>query len=624
MPAPNSWAACPPDGFVSHDILQDAINTGVLRVRSGQQLPQDIPPESRRWTRADEVLTWLHATLSVTIPSNRYVRKEWIIPIVDTEWVGGSSVCETSQTFTLIKTITGLMSPQGVYWDAPSQRYYVVDVDHNPTNLYWFNPATATTAADMNYVSLPAHSGQIANHKYDPDTRRIWMCGDFNGGIYVTNLADETTTTLPAGPNGSFARLALYIFGDFVYCSNSVNGTMYIYNKNTLALVDAKLISTITNGSLYFTNAYQMLQVNNEVWIAANQRTNDQIGRYDFNLTYLGTITPSGTAKPTGSWVANFFWQSAYFDEAKNRLYLADVGSNSLYVFNGTTGAQLGSLLVTERQGKPWISHSLILDKVTGDLIWSIQAMTDPADATKKLWIYSLNRDSLTVKDMFVGISFGTLTAQVGTTNEWGASQGNVAAQGGSWATDGVLYHYGVGGVGQNTGWHRWLTLMERYVDTHVSTGQTKPNDPTDPDYLPPFQDLSGCSIGISTTCPTEVKLSPTIVSGRQQLEWEIVFPPGVLNNPNISYIRMFADDNSPTIDIPAQDDYIFPPFPTSRYQKGIILDPQSGRWNNYVNSGGSLIFMITYAMTDGITVYLCGPRTVTPKGQYAGRPDIS
>ena len=54
--------------------------------------------------------------------------------------------------------------------------------------------------------------------------------------------------------------------------------------------------------------------------------------------------------------------------------------------------------------------------------------------------------------------------------------------------------------MGSNTGKKIYKDLIEVYEDTGEPTGATKPNIPTDPDYIPPVEDLDMCPISSTTT----------------------------------------------------------------------------------------------------------------------------
>ncbi len=47
----------------------------------------------------------------------------------------------------------------------------------------------------------------------------------------------------------------------------------------------------------------------------------------------------------------------------------------------------------------------------------------------------------------------------------------------------------------ENTGYKGWQTLEEYYTDTNEATGQTKPNVPTQSDYVPPELNTTFCPV---------------------------------------------------------------------------------------------------------------------------------
>jgi len=58
-----------------------------------------------------------------------------------------------------------------------------------------------------------------------------------------------------------------------------------------------------------------------------------------------------------------------------------------------------------------------------------------------------------------------------------------------------------------NTGRLIYQNLEEYFKDTGVATGNEKPNDPNDPDYIPPEEDLVACPI--DSIEPEEPELYP-------------------------------------------------------------------------------------------------------------------
>jgi len=87
-----------------------------------------------------------------------------------------------------------------------------------------------------------------------------------------------------------------------------------------------------------------------------------------------------------------------------------------------------------------------------------------------------------------------------------------------------------------NTGVKIVLTLKEINDLTGLPTGNTKPNDPEDPDYIAPSTDLTDCPISFDTTCPI-----PIITGGVGIFEYEFSIINSVLNNPSVAKIEIAA-----------------------------------------------------------------------------------
>jgi hypothetical protein len=63
-----------------------------------------------------------------------------------------------------------------------------------------------------------------------------------------------------------------------------------------------------------------------------------------------------------------------------------------------------------------------------------------------------------------------------------------------------------------NTGYKAYTNLEQYYLDSGVATGLTKPNSPSDPDYIAPFLDLTFCSLpSITPSVSVSPSLTPSI-----------------------------------------------------------------------------------------------------------------
>ena len=92
-----------------------------------------------------------------------------------------------------------------------------------------------------------------------------------------------------------------------------------------------------------------------------------------------------------------------------------------------------------------------------------------------------------------------------------------------------------------NTGIKVTLTLRLRNITTDVLTGDTKPNLPSDPDYVPPQVDNVACPINTTLTCPSFVAGADSADS----IFWELSVPKASLANTSFAKVKILLWDNS-------------------------------------------------------------------------------
>jgi hypothetical protein len=95
-----------------------------------------------------------------------------------------------------------------------------------------------------------------------------------------------------------------------------------------------------------------------------------------------------------------------------------------------------------------------------------------------------------------------------------------------------------------NTGTQINLTLKEVEAPcpepytgcTCAPTCPTKPNSPSDPDYVPPFVNLTNCPVVYTTTCPAVACTGLTT-----SILYEFGLLNSVLNNPSLDKVKIKA-----------------------------------------------------------------------------------
>lgn len=86
-----------------------------------------------------------------------------------------------------------------------------------------------------------------------------------------------------------------------------------------------------------------------------------------------------------------------------------------------------------------------------------------------------------------------------------------------------------------NTGIKVTNTLRLRNITTDTLTGDTKPNLPGDPDYVPPQLDNDVCPINTTLTCPSFSAAAKTATS----IQYELSIPKATLANPAFAKVRI-------------------------------------------------------------------------------------
>jgi hypothetical protein len=87
-----------------------------------------------------------------------------------------------------------------------------------------------------------------------------------------------------------------------------------------------------------------------------------------------------------------------------------------------------------------------------------------------------------------------------------------------------------------NTGNVLTLTLKEVQMPANIPTGNTKPNTPSDPDYIGLVLNTTTCPISFDTLCPVVIATGETT-----SILFEFSLPNSVVNNPAVFSVRVTA-----------------------------------------------------------------------------------
>lgn len=362
-------------------------------------------------------------------------------------WIEDTFTCEQTTPFTLAKTVTGFSSPINVYWDDPSSKYAVVDIDDRNGNVYTFDPDSINSYADRTVIS--GIIDNILANDFDSENRKIWAVGDTTDGVKIIDLTNNNVTTIEYGNNGPFLRMICKIFGENVYCGSRVStasaNSFTIINRNTLQIASSIPASSIPDANTYLVVVPLLFSVGNEIWVACGQRVNGNIAIYSADFTTrTGLIDLPGVATIAG-WGNGWCWQGHFYDEEKKKFYSYDVGSGKWFVIDTTTKQIIHEKSIANKQGKPYGSFGFLLNPLTGELYMSGGLLTQVGDPNAISKTYRINRDTQEIEYLFSDFQVSSMSLKPGTNEMWGTNAGaqySSASVNPNWNIDGKLLKF--------------------------------------------------------------------------------------------------------------------------------------------------------------------------------------
>lgn len=462
--------------------------------------------------------------------------KKYVILTVETGagdvWVADTSYCEESMPLNLVDSITGFADPNNIAYDATTGDMFVVDGSAltQGSNVYRFNPNTITSPADvtpLGSINVAALASII-----DITDRKIYITGPNTSGLITYNMATNAVSSLAFGSNLAYGRLVLLKSGTTLLSLDDKSLLLTLVNTTTNTIISSTPYSSIPSYNLYFSGAPVVVPVGSEWWVMNSQGAvfgipDGKIARYNSSFSaLLGTITLPGVA----TWTNGAYWRTAKL--LGTDLLVYDAGSNQLLKVN--TGTQVVSSIYTftNREGKSNSLLSVIQDPISNDLfvsgVWSNNANTDvnPIQIT-----YKLNPTTYVPDTIYPAIAYGTNLTRVGLTDQLIGVFANVPVYPSNpvgAATDGQINIFSKSIGSNNTGYVIVLTLK------NLSTGDIKPNSPSDPDYIPKYLDTTACPIVYDLICP-----EATHTAGL----YEYSLKPSTYSNPVLDHIDLVQVD---------------------------------------------------------------------------------
>ncbi len=362
-------------------------------------------------------------------------------------WIVDDYICEESVIYIIDTTYSNFSSPFLVYYYPANGRVYVADNDRAAGNAYWFDPITFTGVGDINSIS--GLISNVYNAAIDETNSRLYFIGKDTGGLKSLDLDTETFSTTTCGVDGvNFNRLQLFVGPTSIYTTDEAEEELYIIDRSSLALVSTLDINTIPSGITYVGqtgNARTLIQIGNEFWTCASFSSASDIAVYNTAFTSLITTFAVPGAAVVGAGFegggGSRYRQSIVYDSVNDRVYIGDVGSSLMHVFEGSTRIFIKTLdFSLNLEGKLHTITDVVQEKLSGDWFIRYRGMNTSSDGSPKLRTYKLKRDDSTIEFLITGIAISDVSPEVGTNQAWAASSGLREWDGGAWATDGEIY----------------------------------------------------------------------------------------------------------------------------------------------------------------------------------------
>jgi hypothetical protein len=483
-----------------------------------------------------------------------------VAPTQNLIWIAQNTVCETEGGFGIVRTISSLSSPGRSWYDSVNQLVYVADFDDALGNVYWFNPNTATSSSDLTHSTV-VNDNLLYNNYIDTVNRKIYFVGANSNGLVVYDIATNTKSTVAFGTNGTFSRVMLSVTTNYIYCNDGSTSIIRI-NRSSLT-IDATLFISGLNTPAHFTPDTVLIEANSKLYVLNNNNGGiGTIGVYNTSLSSHITEIALPGATP---WVGgnNAYWQTGFFDVASNKLYVGDIGSSSRYIIDVNTDTVIDTKTITNKGGKSNAQASWTINPTTNDLMFLVTMLNSIIDTTPIKRAYREDRVTHNYIRMYATQSYSGLTGVAGTNKTVGVNPGQVFWNGNpSYNTDGSIQILDTS-IGANKTGLKIVTTLQQ-VDANngnAPTGLTKPNIPSDANYIQPSTDLTSCPIITNLDCPVDLVTS----FNGATLFYEFSIANTVKNNSTIKKIQVFAF-NTNTASIEGSPIEISSPFSTNYY----------------------------------------------------------
>ena len=521
-------------------------------------------PVSYLWNNGNttNILTGLTSstyTLTVTDSVCSHTQSVTLNDITNFAWRPYDTSCERETTFTIRKIITGSSSPSAVFYDTgftPS-RVWVADIDdYVRGNIYWFDPITATTEADMHYIA--GLSADSLYNRYDDEVyRRLYFVGTNTvggttpiTGLVVYDIGLNKLYQIPYGSSAQYYRVPLFVNDTNIYVVDKSTSPVTIKSVSRATLTSASTFTTIVSDD-GFNEQVQFTQVGDKIWTLMYADTNHaRINVFDNNFNHLnininGTIS-SNYLISSVSFGSGVLRTGMFYDKDYDTIYVSDIGTNSKIIITGAstmhyTGGTATTYVMTNYiiNGKSNIQISWSIDPVSNRLYENHSYLNSISDTSEIYAAYEIDRATNQYKKMFNFEINNVKPVNDGLSDSLMTSNPNVVwwnnHSTSAWNNDGTITFYNNSISGGTTGLVDILTTekYDTYTNKSYIPSTILPNISGNTNYVtsPVFTLTGDCAVHYTYQCPLVKWTSGTVPT------FELYLDASVALNPNLSKI---------------------------------------------------------------------------------------
>ena len=502
-------------------------------------------------------------------------------------WVIDTFSCQ-SEDLDLVedKVINNL--PEPVYSFEDGGRVYFISANNVTGTVWSLDPATATNVGDIVYLN-ETRSGQpygpsggtytagvpyradataggtgstpVSGYYYDSPTRTLYIhsrrsygmdyydfsVGSWNkigvgstGSVYNTSVSPDSFTHIPLRSDPA-SNLIITAWG----IDAATRGRYVIIvdkaAKQLQTELDASGSFTIpgltSTGNPFMELWGGFLTSDDRIFVARNN-----VGPYrniavlNNDLSLILEIVPVNSNTGFNSTV--FYWQNSFIDTTFNKFYFNDFMSRKVEVYDTNTYALLKTFSLDNNRQYPTAQVNFNINSVTEELFCDIiyggiSALVSDDAPINQMVSYKINRSTLEIEKTYIGSPRAATLLQLtdGTVITTNVGDINIASP----TTVGSAIFYQENPAALTNGIVDVLTLKEVNEDTLVPSGNTKPNTPSDPDYIAPYEDTTLCPVTYTLNAPANIIMTANGTDERYAIDFGL--NDDVIKNPVLATI---------------------------------------------------------------------------------------